>query len=323
VVSFRSADPHKIPIDPNGNLTSKTEGTDVWTYTWNALNQLTKVEKNGAEVARLAYDPEGRRVEKLAGGVTTTYTYAFEDILREVRAGATLKYVHGPDFDEPLAVDDGTTLSYFDADGLDSVVKVTDAFGAVTLTRQYDAWGNLETGGSDPGHAFTGRERDLETGLYYYRARYYDAKSGRFISEDPIGLRGGDTNYYAYVHNNPVRLTDPSGLQSGAAAAAMAAGWAIAVCEPTPVGEVVMGAVTIAAMAAVTAQEGDKCRKCPKKRTCWNIGSGGCTNNAGKPGAPPGLSKRCNYACDDGFTYESYVPCKWKGDTPPCPPPIS
>ena len=61
--SFGAADPHKIPIDSNGNLASKTEGTDNWTYTWNAENQLTKVEKNGAEVARFAYDPRGRRLE--------------------------------------------------------------------------------------------------------------------------------------------------------------------------------------------------------------------------------------------------------------------
>ena len=74
-VSFGAADPHKIPIDPNGNLATKTEGTDTWAYKWNAENQLTKVEKNGAEEARFAYDPLGRRVEKVAGGVTTSYTY--------------------------------------------------------------------------------------------------------------------------------------------------------------------------------------------------------------------------------------------------------
>jgi RHS repeat-associated protein len=51
--------------------------------------------------------------------------------------------------------------------------------------------------------AFTGREYDPETGLYYYRARYYDPKIGRFVSQDPIGFLGGN-NFYAYVENNPV-----------------------------------------------------------------------------------------------------------------------
>ena len=120
--------------------------------------------------------------------MTTSYTYDGEDILREVRGATTLKYVHGPASTSRWRVDDGTALTYFHADGLGSIVKVTNAAGAVTLTRQYDAWGNLEAGASEPGYAFTGREWDPETGLYYYRARYYDAKAGRFMSEDPIGL---------------------------------------------------------------------------------------------------------------------------------------
>ncbi len=60
-------------------------------------------------------------------------------------------------------------------------------------------------------YTFTGRERDEFTGLYYYRARWYDAMIGRFISEDPIGFAGGDVNLYGYVKNNPVNFVDPNG----------------------------------------------------------------------------------------------------------------
>ncbi|MGH7372517.1 MAG: RHS repeat-associated core domain-containing protein, partial [Candidatus Methylomirabilales bacterium] len=60
--------------------------------------------------------------------------------------------------------------------------------------------------------AFTGREWDRETGLHYYRARYYDPKIGRFVSDDPIGFAGGDANLYAYVWNAPMLFLDPLGL---------------------------------------------------------------------------------------------------------------
>jgi RHS repeat-associated protein len=197
--------------DPNGNLAIKTEGTDNWIYTWDAENQLTKVEKNGAEVARFAYDSEGRRAEKVAGGVATGYVYEGVNMLREVRGGTTLKYVPGPTVDEPLAADDGTALSYLHADGLGSIVKTTTTTRAVTLTRQYDAWGNLSDA-SEPGYAFTGREWDPETGLYFYRARYYDARTARFVSEDPIRFRDGSA-LYVYAGNDPVNATDAIGLQ--------------------------------------------------------------------------------------------------------------
>src|SRR5207245_8530451 len=71
-------------------------------------------------------------------------------------------------------------------------------------------WGNLLQGSATGGYAFTGRDWDAETGLYYYRSRYYDPTLGRFISEDTIGTDAGP-NVYAYVDNNPILLTDPNG----------------------------------------------------------------------------------------------------------------
>jgi RHS repeat-associated protein len=80
-------------------------------------------------------------------------------------------------------------------------------------TYRYDSFGKItaQTGGLDQPFAFTGREYDPETGLYYYRARYYDPKAGRFISKDPIGFGGGDVNLFRYVGNDPVDFTDPEG----------------------------------------------------------------------------------------------------------------
>ena len=196
--------------DVNGNLAGKQEGADAiahWEYEWTVENEL----RRASEAARFAYDPLGRRVERLAEGVTTTWTYDGVDVLREMSA-TTTKYIHGPGIDEPLAMEDGAgMLTLLHADALGSVMSTSDSSGAVTAARRYDAWGVFEAGIAD-GHGFTGREWDAAVGLYYFRARYYDPSRSRFISEDPIGFRGGN-NFYTYVGGNPLTRTDPSGLQ--------------------------------------------------------------------------------------------------------------
>jgi RHS repeat-associated protein len=75
----------------------------------------------------------------------------------------------------------------------------------------YSAYGEIAVLGPDGGNAlrYTGREDD-GSGLFYYRARYYDPVLKRFVTEDPIGLEGG-INLYTYVRSNPVGLNDPTG----------------------------------------------------------------------------------------------------------------
>ena len=101
-----------------------------------------------------------------------------------------------------------------------------NAAGAVQTTYGYDPYGVTSTTGtaSDSPYQYAGREND-GTGLYYNRARYYNPAWGRFVSEDPIGLRGG-INRYAYAGGNPVSRRDPSGkfLDTSAAVAAGRAG---------------------------------------------------------------------------------------------------
>lgn len=88
---------------------------------------------------------------------------------------------------------------------------LTEASGAVTEQNSYDSFGNQTNTSFSSRYQYTGREYDPLSGFYYYRARWYDAKIGRFVSEDPIGFGGGDINYYGYVGNNAPNLNDPSG----------------------------------------------------------------------------------------------------------------
>jgi RHS repeat-associated protein len=196
--------------DFNGNLV----GDGTRTYEWDAENRLIAVKQGAATLASFAYDGAGRRVQKVAAGVTTTYAYDGDGVIEERRSpGTTLRYVRGPVIDQHWGMRNcAGTDTYFLADHLGSVVQTTNASGTVTLTRDYDAYGNPLAGSGQSGYAYTGREWDSEIGLYYYRARYYDPRIGRFLNEDPIGLAGG-INFYRYVAANPANLTDPTGLQ--------------------------------------------------------------------------------------------------------------
>jgi len=195
--------------DANGNLA----GDGTRTFEWDAENRLTAVKQGASTLASFTYDGKGRRAQKIAGGVTHTYVYDDANIIEErLSSGQTYDFIQGPGVDRPLAMrDQASVVSYYLADHLGSIAQTTSAAAAVTLTREYDPWGNAIQGSATSGYAFTGREWDPEINAYYYRARYYDSRLGRFISEDPIGIDGG-VNFYAYVGNNPVNLTDPLGL---------------------------------------------------------------------------------------------------------------
>ena len=197
--------------DANGNMTRRVEGSDVWTYDWDAEDRLRRVARNGAEVVRYAYDAFGRRAVRHVGGATTSFIYSGADLVTEVGGGVSYTYVHGPGMDEPHARTDAQgNAAYYFGDHLGSVRRITDAAGAVLHSYQYGDWGEIESGADVAGYAYTGREWDPQARLYYYRSRYYAPEHGRFLSEDPLGWAGG-SNFYRYAEGNPMRFVDPSG----------------------------------------------------------------------------------------------------------------
>ena len=159
-------------------------------------------------------------------GATTTslvrYVYDGMDIKLEFDGGGTLlaRYNHGDGIDQPLMMErmaaGGQVAGdyYYHTDHLGSVRHLSNSLGTKINSYKYDSFGNfteLSETVKNP-YTFTGREYDSESGMYYYRARYYDPRMGRFISEDPIGFGGRDVNFYRYVKNRPVNKIDPFGL---------------------------------------------------------------------------------------------------------------
>jgi len=226
--------------DLNGNLTRKCEGSGVTipdastctgsivsSLSYNVLDQLVQVDKTGQASQTYAYDDQGRRIKKSVGGNVTQYLYNGMDIHGEYTtwSQASALYTHGPNTDDPIIRVAANDTRYYHQDGLGSVVATTDPDGHLTAAQLYDAWGNPYASAklnTLPQYGYTGREPD-ETGLVYYRARYYDPSIGRFTQRDPIGLQGG-INQYAYVNNNPVELTDPEGLTPASPVQSMANG---------------------------------------------------------------------------------------------------
>jgi RHS repeat-associated protein len=209
--------------DNNGNVTSKTEAAGVTQYTWDYENRLKQVVLPGtAGTVNFKYDPFGRRIQKAftQGATTTTTNYVYDgaNLIEEVdQNGVVLaRYTQTQNIDEPLSELRSSTTSYYQADGLGSVTSLSNSSAALVNTYTYDSFGKLtaSTGTIVNPFRYTGRELDPETGIYEYRARYYDQNVGRFISEDPseLGALGEGTNLYVYVENNPTNYVDPYGL---------------------------------------------------------------------------------------------------------------
>jgi len=106
----------------------------------------------------------------------------------------------------------GNAVYYYHFDGVGSVIALSDVNSVIVERYSYDVFGapNTTSGIGNP-YLFTGRRYDIETALYYYRARYYDYYIGRFLQVDPIGYQES-VNFYTYVGNNPVRWVDSFGL---------------------------------------------------------------------------------------------------------------
>ena len=123
--------------------------------------------------------------------------------------------------------DSSGTSSYL-TDRLGSTVAIASSTGTIQTQYTYDPFGaTTSTGGtSTNAYDFTGRQKD-SSGLYYDRARYYSPAQQRFISSDPIGFGGGDSNLYGYAHDSPTNFTDPSGLVTAVDAAAACVGGAV------------------------------------------------------------------------------------------------
>ena len=172
-------------------------------------------------------DALGRRASVTVTGQTTYFVYDGPHVIADVNASGSVirSYVYGPGIDNILAMTTygSTTQTYFYLkDQIGSTLALVDASGAVIERYDYDAWGRVtvydhahrELTASAVGNRYTfqGREYSWQTRLLYFRSRWYDSITGRWLSRDTIGIAGG-LNLYAFCGNNPVNCVDPFGLE--------------------------------------------------------------------------------------------------------------
>lgn len=206
--------------DANGNRTEKTDASGTTRYRYNSQNQLIHIDFPDQRSVDYAYDPLGRRIEKrltAADGTQTLRRYGYDGanlLLEQDETGQPLNEFLSAGLDEPLLLKRNGQVYRYISDAQGSIIALSDSAGQIVQRYEYDAYGKTISV-QDPAfvqpYGYTGRERDDESGLYYYRARYYDPAVGRFLQSDPIGLAGG-INTYAYVGGNPVSFGDPFGL---------------------------------------------------------------------------------------------------------------
>ena len=229
----------QTPVSPNNRLQSPVYQYDAsgnmtadatHTYFYDAESRLIQVGGTlgncSTATACYVYDAEGQRLEKLTGGTTTAYLRDTEgEVVAETDGGNTLLragYVYAGG--ALLAEYENGNTNFVHKDHLgDTRVMTTYSATAAQNAQIYDSmdylpYGEQIAGGTGTTHKFTGKERDTESGLDNFKARYNSSSLGRFMSPDPILIMPQKLidpqqwNLYSYVRNNPLNLTDPTGM---------------------------------------------------------------------------------------------------------------
>ncbi len=202
----------------NGELATKTLGSQTTTYQFDAMENLQAVTLPSGSALSYIVDAEGNRVGKKVNGVVTAgYLYDGPYLVAQLDANNQVvsQFVYGGHSGAPnYMIAGGVTYRIF-SDHLGSPRLVVNAStGVIAQRMDYDEFGNV-INDTDPGFqpfGFAGGLYDADTKLVHFGAREYDASAGRWTAKDPIRFDGGDTNLYGYVLNDPINMVDPSGL---------------------------------------------------------------------------------------------------------------
>jgi RHS repeat-associated protein len=203
--------------DPDGFLTTKTQGANITHYNYSSRGELMSVTLPDGRLIEYINDPLGQRIaKKVDGSVVEKYLWHGLGRLLAVYDGSNNLIIRFEYADSRMPVTMTTlgTTYYLTYDQVGSLRVVADATGNVTKSIDYESFGNI-INDTNPTFSlpfgFAGGLHDRDTGLVRFGFRDYDPETGRWTAKDPILFEGGDPDLYGYVANNPVNFADPEG----------------------------------------------------------------------------------------------------------------
>ena len=181
-----------------------------WRYDWQSDGMLSRVVRPDGKEVSFAYDALGRRTEKTYEGVTTHFVWdgnvplhEWQEVSSDTEKTNITTWLFEQDTFIPAAklAANGESFSIV-SDYLGTPLQAFDNNGNKVWEQELDIFGRKRTGNNKSSFIpfkYQGQYEDVETGLYYNRFRYYDPNAGSYISQNPIGLAGGNPTLYAYV----------------------------------------------------------------------------------------------------------------------------
>ena len=252
-----------------GDVLTETVNGSTYTYQYDLFRKLTGISVSpGENVASYSYDGDGKRISKAVGGVTTYYHYDREGKLlseSDVNGNPICDYIYlgktlVGKMVQPVSASPGAYYYHTDPGG--TPLAITGNQCNVVWRGFYEPFGNEYniSGTISNDMRFVGNEKDNETGLNYFSARYLDVTLGRFLAPDPVGPVDSNTgkisdtvltepqrlNGYAYAGNNPLSRIDPAGKQY----VALVAPFAEYAAMFPPYGDIAAAAIMAGALAA-------------------------------------------------------------------------
>ncbi len=221
--------------DNSGNLITKTQGSQITTFTYDYENRLKKISLPDSTIILYSHYPAmpfgaeklaelgNQIISKVKGSQETRYLVNVDmDAIMSLGNDNSFQtwYAGGIQMDDIVVsnITDNSTTSarFYLRDILSTVSALADSTGSIINTYEYSPYGTPDPAGIADPFGFTGRTYQPDSGLVYYRARFYDPQIGRFISKDRFKVHSQEPrryNPYAYVLNNPINYIDPTGYE--------------------------------------------------------------------------------------------------------------